>query len=135
MILLILLLFILFLNFNRHKKLYIVGNGKKYLFNVDVARTNDDIMNGLMGVKYIPPHYGMYFQFAVPQQASFWMKNTPSSLDILFIDASGQIISIEQGVPFSEKKIQSPGLVVGALEIRGGEAANLGIVPGFHITF
>lgn len=133
-ILVILLLFILFLYFNRQEKLYIVGNGKKYSFNVDIVHSNEDVMKGLMGVKYVPPWYGMYFKFAFPQQASFWMKDTPSPLDILFIDADGKIISIEQGVPMSEKKILSPGNVIGVLEIRGGESSRLGIMPGFYIS-
>jgi uncharacterized membrane protein (UPF0127 family) len=141
----ILLLFILFLAIKGlsesekfpkipQKKLYIIGNGKKYSFNVDIPDTNA-FMKGLMGVQNIPDDYGMYFKFPFPQQASFWMKNTPSPLDILFIDARGQIMSIEQGTPMSEKKIWSPGPVIGVLEIRGGVSTKLGIKPGYYVQF
>lgn len=134
-VLIILLLFIIFLNINQQKKLYIIGNNKKYTFNVDVVYKNEDIMKGLMGVKHISSLYGMYFKFATPQPASFWMKNTLISLDILFIDVNGKIIAIEHGIPMSEKPILSPGNVIGVLEIKGGDAANLGIMPGYYVTF
>ena len=41
-----------------------------------------------------------------PRTASFWMKNTPTPLDILFIRADGTIARIaENSVPFSEAQI------------------------------
>lgn len=132
-VLVILLLFILFFYSKQDlKKIYIISNDKKYEFNTKIVTSSDDIMKGLMGVKWIPKNYGMYFQFAVPQQASFWMKDTLIPLDILFIN-NRRIVSIETGVPMSEKKILSPGMVTGALEIRGGLAAELGILQGSTI--
>ncbi len=41
-----------------------------------------------------------------PREASFWMKNTPSSLDIIFIRPDGTIAAIaENAVPHDEQPL------------------------------
>ena len=66
--------------------------------------------------------------------ASFWMKNTPLSLDIIFIDAVGRIIHIAEGTtPFSEKTISSQGPAQYVLELLAGTSRRLGIKPGDQV--
>ena len=68
--------------------------------------------------------------------ANFWMKNTPSPLDILFIRADGTIAHIaENTTPFSEDPIGSEEPVGAVLEIRGGRAAALGIAEGDRVSW
>ena len=68
---------------------------------------------------------GMLFQWPgeAPREQSFWMRNTPSSLDLLYIDPQGRIVSIaSHATPFSEAPIPSNGAANGVLELRAGRA-------------
>ncbi len=71
-----------------------------------------------------------------PREASFWMKNTPTPLDIIFIRPDGTIATIaENTVPFSETPVPSGEPVSAVLEILGGRAAELGIAPGDKVSW
>ncbi|RZJ38756.1 MAG: DUF192 domain-containing protein, partial [Brevundimonas sp.] len=66
-----------------------------------------------------------------PEERGFWMRNTPSSLDILYIDPQGRIVSIaSHATPFSEAPIASNGAANGVLELRAGRAAEINAKPG-----
>jgi uncharacterized membrane protein (UPF0127 family) len=59
------------------------------------------------------------------------MKDTILSVDIIFIRADGTISSIAaNAVPYSTTQIPSMEPVRAVLELIGGRAAALGIVPG-----
>ncbi|WP_436828141.1 DUF192 domain-containing protein [Sphingomonas sp. DT-207] len=110
-------------------------------FNVEVARTAAEQERGLMFRTDIPADGGMIFapypaDGGGPREASFWMKNTPSSLDIIFIRPDGTIASIaENTIPFSEEPSRSGEPVSAVLEIKGGKSAELGIAPGDKVTW
>lgn len=110
-------------------------------FNVEVARTSAEQERGLMFRTNIPADGGMLFapypgDGSAPREASFWMKNTPSPLDIIFIRPDGTIASIaENTVPFSEEPSKSGEPVNAVLEINGGKSAELGIAPGDKVTW
>jgi uncharacterized protein len=110
-------------------------------FNVEVARTAAEQERGLMFRTNIPDDGGMIFtpypaEGNGPREASFWMKNTPSSLDIIFIRPDGTIASIaENTIPFSEEPSRSGEPVSAVLEINGGKSAELGIAPGDKVTW
>ena len=74
---------------------------------------------------------GMLFDFNPPREPAMFMKNTLIPLDMLFISEDGLIEMIARNtVPGSLRTI-SPGVPVRAvLEINGGQAAELGILPG-----
>ena len=46
---------------------------------------------------------GMLFQFPDVAERAFWMHNTPSSLDIIYIDPYGRIVSIAERVTPSRR--------------------------------
>jgi uncharacterized membrane protein (UPF0127 family) len=97
-------------------------------FNVEVARTPEEQERGLMFRPHIDSNGGMIFPMDPPRMASFWMKNTVSSLDLLFIRADGTIARIAaDAVPYSMSPIDSGEPVAAVLEIAGGRAAELGI--------
>jgi uncharacterized protein len=94
------------------------------MFRTDIARDG-----GMLFAPY-PPEGG------APREASFWMKNTPTPLDIVFIRPDGTIATIaENTVPFSEAPVRSGEPVSAVLEILGGRAAELGIAPGDRVTW
>ena len=111
------------------------------VFQAEVARTSAEQERGLMFRTDIPADGGMIFtpypgDGGPPREASFWMKNTPSSLDIIFIRPDGTIAEIaENTVPFSEAPVKSGEPVSGVLEINGGKAAELGIARGDKVTW
>ena len=72
-------------------------------FDVEVATTTRQHSYGLMFTPEVPPHTGMLFVFSTDQVRKFWMKNTPVSLDILFFDQSGILVSqISNTIPFAK---------------------------------
>lgn len=107
-----------------------------HVFTVEVARTKEAQAQGLMYRTDIPEDGGMLFapyppEGGGPREANFWMKNTPTPLDILFIRPDGTIARIaDNTIPFSEQPIPSGEPVGAVLELRGGRAADLGISEG-----
>jgi uncharacterized membrane protein (UPF0127 family) len=101
---------------------------------VEIADDDQERARGLMYRPPLPDNYGMLFHFQRPERASFWMQNTPSSLDIIFIGVDGRILNIAaHTIPYSTDGIPSAGLTRGVLEIRAGHAAQLGIQPGDRV--
>ena len=109
-------------------------------FRVEMARTAAEQERGLMFRTDIPKDGGMLFtpypaDGGPPREASFWMKNTPTSLDIIFIRPDGTIARIaENTVPFSETPVASGEPVSAVLEIVGGRAAEAGLAEGDRVT-
>ncbi len=100
-------------------------------FKVEVAADETSRKNGLMHRKTLAPNAGMLFDFHKEGFRSFWMKNTPLSLDMIFIRGDGTISTIaENTIPYSEDPIWSSEPVRAVLEINGGRSRELGIEPG-----
>lgn len=111
--------------------LTVSGGQKTHTFQVEVAATPLDQAKGLMFRTEIGPDEGMIFPRDGFTQASFWMKNTPLPLDIIFIGTDGRISNIAANtVPYSLESVTSDGIASAVLELNGGRAAELGIVAG-----
>lgn len=105
--------------------------GKRHDFTVEVARSSQEQAQGLMFRTELAPDAGMIFPFGGTKPASFWMKNTVISLDIIFVRADGSIESIAANtVPYSLDPVSSNEPVAAVLELAAGRAAELGIKPG-----
>ena len=120
--------------------LTIASSNGTHAFAVELAKTEEAQQRGLMFRTDIPLDGGMMFApyppKGPPREASFWMKNTPSPLDILFIRPDGTIARIaENTVPQSEAQIPSGEPVSAVLELRGGRALDLGISEGDHVSW
>ncbi|MDB5457790.1 MAG: hypothetical protein JWP92_3375 [Caulobacter sp.] len=100
-------------------------------FTVEIAATPAEQERGLMYRKSLAPDRGMLFIYKQPQPAAYWMRNTYIPLDILFIAPDGRVLSIARNArPLDETPIPSGGIISGVLEIAGGRAAQLGVLPG-----
>jgi uncharacterized membrane protein (UPF0127 family) len=114
----------------------VVRGGGEHVFRVEVADTAAAQSRGLMYRTELGDFEGMIFPSAVPEPRSFWMKNTPLSLDIIFVGPDGRITNIAASTtPYSLDPVSSTGLASAVLELRAGRAAALGIKPGDRVEY
>jgi uncharacterized membrane protein (UPF0127 family) len=115
--------------------LEIVSKSGVHTFAVEMAVTPEEQAKGLMFRRELPEGQGMLFDFHQEQPATFWMKNTYVSLDMIFIRGDGRILRIaENTVPLSEALVPSGGPVRAVLEVVAGTARKLGIAPGDRVA-
>ena len=101
----------------------------------ELAVTEGERMRGLMGREDFAPGDAMLFIFPEAKGLSFWMKDTPVSLDIVFFDAMGRWINTAaRTVPYSLENHHSRRKGKFALEIAAGEAERLGIGAGSRLV-
>lgn len=116
------------------ESLEIVTSRGRTRFQVEIAATKAEQERGLMFRKSLAPDRGMLFTYKRPQAVAYWMKNTLIPLDILYIQADGRVLSIARNArPRDLTPLASGGPVLGVLEIAGGRAAQLGILPGDRV--
>ena len=83
---------------------------------------------GLMHRTDIAPGEGMLFPMLPARMPAFWMKDTPTPLDLIFIRMNGSIVRIIANTrPNDRTPLFAEEPVAGVLELRGGDAARLGI--------
>ncbi|MEM1387914.1 MAG: DUF192 domain-containing protein [Pseudomonadota bacterium] len=108
----------------------------KARFTVEVADEWPEITLGLMHRESMPRSAGMIFIYPEPRRVSFWMKNTLIPLDMIFIRADGVVTKVhENAIPLDETSILGPADTQYVVEINGGLAAPLGIVPGVEMRY
>ncbi|MES0808689.1 DUF192 domain-containing protein [Roseibium sp. SCPC15] len=107
----------------------------EHRFLVEVAATDIERARGLMFREEMAADHGMLFIFEGEGERFFWMKNTPLPLDIIYIDNTGQIVSIAADTtPFSEAVIPSGKPARFVLEVNAGIAEKLEIKVGDRIS-
>ena len=111
---------------------------KGQVFELEVARTRQEQALGLMFRSALPDNRGMLFPFDSPRRASFWMKDVPVPLDMVFL-RNGRVIAIAASVPPCPSDpcpSYGPGrqLVDTVLELRSGRAAEIGLQAGDTVT-
>ena len=110
------------------------SNGEIKLFTVEIADNDETRSIGLMERENIPLGTGMLFIWEEEAYRNFWMKNTPSSLDILFFDGDGNILNVvENTEPFSLKNIQSSKPSQYVLELVAGSSKMFNLYLGSQI--
>lgn len=100
---------------------------------VELADDPGERARGLMFREALPKDHGMLFDFGTTADVAFWMKNTPLSLDMIFIREDGEVVRVVPNtVPYSTAEIPSGAPVRFVLEVEAGTARRLGIAPGSH---
>ena len=110
--------------------------GKELVVQVEVADAPTKRALGLQYRRELAEDRGMLFLFPAEKIQSFWMKDTPISLDMIFIGSDRRIVGIvHEAVPFSTASlsVQSPSQFV--LEIQGGLSRKKGITVGDAVRF
>ena len=99
---------------------------------IEVATTSAAQERGLGGRESLPSDYGMLFVFAKDDKYGFWMKDMLVPIDIFWLDAQGQVVSISREVaPSSYPNVFYPSAPARyVLETVSGFAQTHSIVTG-----
>tara|TARA_Y100000310_G_C20097983_1_gene541357 strand:+ start:88 stop:519 length:432 start_codon:yes stop_codon:yes gene_type:complete len=104
-------------------------------FDVMLALTDDERALGLMYREQMDSDSGMLFVYHEEDIRRFWMKNTKINLDLIWLDASGEVVHIEHDV---QPCVENCSIYMGegqyVLEINGGLANSLGMTEGSLLT-
>ena len=112
-------------------KLVIETEKGKFPFNIELALTMPQMMQGLMYRTELAADAGMLFDYKQPETITMWMKNTFIPLDMVFIGADGKIVDFhERAVPQSLATIESKVPARAVLEVNSGTVTRLGIKVG-----
>lgn len=109
-------------------------DGQSVRVYVELALTPEQQERGLMYRQSLAKDAGMLFVFSESDVHSFWMKNTPLPLDMLFIDAEREIVGIvEHAVPFTttNRTVGKPSRYV--LEVNAGFAGEHNMKSGDRV--
>lgn len=123
--------------FQKEGVLWFINNGDTIkTIDLEFAISQYEITKGLMDRRVMKEDQGMLFIFNRMEPRSFWMKNTPLSLDILFITDKLEVESIQKNTePYSQASIPSKGLAQYVLEVNAGFSDKFGITEGTQIAF
>ena len=103
---------------------------------IELAESDEEQAQGLMYRRSLPERGGMLFVSAEPSMRSFWMRNTPLPLDIIFLDDSLRVVNIvKRTTPYSEEHILSTAPAQYVLEIRAGMSDRWGIDSTAYVTW
>ena len=112
------------------------GSDTIHTIDIEIADNNFERQRGLMHRKSMSDDQGMLFIFDQQRPQSFWMKNTHISLDIIYVQTNGQVVSIARNAtPFSEQSLPSEGPAQYVVEINGGLSSKLKIDKGTTVVF
>ena len=116
--------------------LTIVTSSGEHEFLVEIADEEPERQRGLMYREPLAADRGMLFQWPnePAQDRGFWMHNTPSSLDIIYVGDDGRIVSIvRNATPNSDAILPSEGPAKGVVEVRAGRAQEIGAKKGDEV--
>ena len=103
---------------------------------IELAESDAEQAQGLMYRRSLPDRGGMLFVDEAPSMQSFWMRNTPLPLDILFIDERGEIVNIvRRTTPYSDDRIESTDSAQYVLEVRAGFTDRYGITDSMRVQW
>lgn len=119
---------------NPLEPLTVVTATGEHRFMVEIADDDAERQRGLMERPPLADDRGMLFQFTDVAERAFWMHNTPSPLDIIYIDPRGVIVSVAKNAqPNSDALVPSNGPASGVLELRAGRADEIGAKAGDRV--
>ncbi len=99
-------------------------------FNVEIATSFHDQEVGLMHRDHLDADHGMIFPFPDEEVRGFWNHDVHFPLDVVFLNANREIVSIVRLETFSEKSVSSVAKAEYAIELNAGTAARLGLKVG-----
>lgn len=103
---------------------------------IEIADDDYKTQTGLMYRKNMMNNRGMLFVFNALQTRSFYMKNTEFALDIIYIDDTKRVVSIQKNAkPLDPTSLPSEGACQYVLEVNAGLSDTWGLEKGDHISW
>lgn len=100
-------------------------------YRVEIAEHPDEVQYGMMYRKHMDEDMAMVFLMGEETQQSFWMHNTYVSLDIVFVNRKGNVVSIQENcTPLTDTPRPSEGPANIVVEVPGGTAQRIGLKAG-----
>ncbi len=119
------------------EKLLATVVNKNAQLTLEIADSNYERIKGLQGREALAENEGVLFIFSDEDHRTFWMYNTPISLDIAFLDADKRIINIHKDTTPNNTAIkytsQSPAQYV--IETRAGWFETYHVQEGDFVEF
>lgn len=111
-------------------KIQVTISNKNY--DLLLAISEKEKEKGLQDVEEMDDNEGMFFDYRddIQEELSFWMKDTYVPLDIIFVDVSNKVISVQKGIPESEELLTEHNVAY-VIEVN----QNSGIQPGDIVKF
>ncbi len=98
---------------------------------MQLAVLDSEQERGLMYRRDLGADEGMLFIYSKPQQMNFWMRNTPTALDIGYFDKDGVLLEVYPMQPFDETTVSSRSSAVQfPLEMNQGWYSRNGVRAG-----
>jgi len=108
----------------------------KARFDIEFARDDYERETGLMYRQSMKDNQAMLFIFKDEQPRYFWMKNTYIPLDIVYINARKQIVSIAKNAqPLDETSLPSHFPARYVLEIKAGLSDDYALKKGDKVAW
>jgi uncharacterized membrane protein (UPF0127 family) len=108
------------------------------IVTIDIEVADDELKTaqGLMFRTGMGEKQGMLFIFPDEEERGFWMKNTRISLDLVYVNAAGEIVSIaKNAIPYSQETIPSGKPAKFVVEVLAGFTNKYEISEGDFIAF
>jgi hypothetical protein len=124
--------------FTKQGELRFLDKRDNPLYAVDIEIADDDAKRtqGLMYRDSMAENRAMLFIMPQEREQSFWMKNCILPLDIIYVNAKKQIITIQKNtVPYSEDSVPSNGPALYVVEVNAGFCDRHSVKPGDHIEW
>jgi uncharacterized membrane protein (UPF0127 family) len=124
--------------FKKQGELTLTNSNGKPIVSIDIEIADDDTKRevGMMGRPVMEERQGMLFIFEEEQLASFWMRNTILSLDMIFINKQGKIVTIHKNTkPFSDDSYSATAMTLFVLEVNVGFTDKYGIKEGDMVSW
>jgi len=106
--------------------------------NLDIEIADDEYQTqtGLMYRKSMLDSQGMLFVFDDETMRSFYMKNTEFALDIIFINSSKEVVSIQKNAkPLDPTPLPSEGISKYVLEVNAGLSDKWNLQKGDKLSW
>ena len=124
--------------FRKDGELQFINDSDSIIFNIDIelATTEEEHARGLMFRKQMDENKGMLFMFSYEDWRSFWMRNTLIPLDIIYVNAKREVVSIcKNAKTLDETSLPSEAPAMYVIEINAGLCDKYGIDKGTKVNF
>ncbi|MDP3888746.1 MAG: DUF192 domain-containing protein [bacterium] len=100
-------------------------------FLVELAKIDQERMQGLSGRKNLGENEGMLFLFPAPFRYSFWMKDMNFNLDFIFMN-NNEVVDLAENIPFP-KNGEQPEVVMAKKDFDKVLEVNTGVIAKANI--